>query len=193
MKETRAIVLGLVVVVIIAFCWSFFRRPAAGMKRVRSFRVEIRGEKHGEPQNISLRIPGYFVGKAVQMASKGWERAWRRGSEGFDFDGTSITPKEILEAADRSRPGSPATIEIDRGRGRMDVSREGASVRLSVHGEGERHGAEIVIPRALIESLAQEEPLSPREVLARIDQMGPGDLVSIKSDEAEVRVTAEGR
>ncbi len=189
MKETRAIVLGLVVVVLVAFVWSFFRRPAAGMRRVRSFRVEIHGDSRGEQQNISLRIPGFFVGKAVQMASGAWEREWRR-SRTLDFDGTTITPRQILDAADRSRSGQ--AVSLDTEHGHLDVRQEGTSIHLTVR-EGDRHeSAEITFPRVLVESLAQEEPLSPREVLARIDAMGPGDLIRVKSEDGEVRITAEG-
>lgn len=191
MKEFRAVVLGLAVVVIVAFVWSFFRRPAAGMKRVRAFRVEIHGQKHGEREDVSLRIPGFLVGKAAQLASKPWEQAWRR-TEGFDFDGTRITPRQILDAADKSRPGRPELLETDQGHGRLEVSQEGTGVHLDVREDGDRHGTEIVIPRVLLESLVQGKPLSPREVLARIDAMGPGDLVSVKSEDVEVRVSAEG-
>ncbi len=191
MKETRAIVLGLVVVVLVAFVWSFFRRPAAGMRRVRAFRVEIRGDSHGEQQNISLRIPGFFVGKAVQMASGPWERQWRH-AKGFDLDGTNITPRQILDAADRSRPGQPVTLEA--GHGRLDVRQEGAAIHITAREEGgSLETAEITLPRTLVESLAQEEPLSPRDLLARIDAMGPGDLVRVKSEDGEVRITAEAR
>lgn len=191
MRETRAIVVGVVVIVLIAFAWSFFRRPAAGMRRVRAFRVEIHGDAHGDRQNISLRIPGFFVGKAVQMASGAWERQWSRARD-FDFDGSTITPRQLLDAADRSRSGPAVTL--DTGRGHLDVRQDGAAIHITARGDGGRHeSAEITVPRALIESLAQEEPLSPRELLARIDEMGPGDLVCVKSEDGEVRITAEAR
>ena len=191
MNETLAIVVGLVVVVLIAFAWSFFRRPAVGMRKVRAFRVEIHGDSHGERQNISIRIPGFFVGKAVQMASGAWERQWRR-AQSMDFEGTTVTPRQLLDAADRSRTGQ--TVTIDVGHGHLDVRQDGTAIQITAREGDDRHGrAEITVPRALVESLAQEEPLSPRELLARIDAMGPGDLVSVKSDDGEVRITAEAR
>ena len=194
MKETRAIVVGLVVVLVVALGWGFFRRPAPGMRRVRSFRVQIDGDRDGRRQHVSVRIPGFLVGKVSNLASRAWDE---QDFTDWDFSGDGghvrITPRDILDAADRSEPGKSAPIPIrEGGDDRLEVSRDGESIRIVVYDHG-RHDVEITAPRPLIAGLSQEKALSLRELLKRIDDLGPGELVTVKSEDATIRVTAEGR
>jgi len=193
MKETRAVVTGLVIVVLIAFAWSFFRRPAAGMRRVRSFRVQIEGDRDGRRRHVSVRIPGFLVGKVSSLASGAWDQA---SFSDWDFDGengrTRVTPRDILEAADKSEPDKPGIIATHGGDDRMEVSKDGDNIRIVVF-DRMRRDVEIHAPRALVASLAQEKPLSLRELLRRIDDLGPGELVTVTTEDATVKVTAEAK
>lgn len=191
MREARAVVAGLAVVVVIAFFWSFFRRPAAGMHRVRSFRVQVDGDHDGRRQHVSVRIPGFLVGQVSSLASGAWNDA---SFSDWDFDGengrTRITPRDILDAADKSEPGHPGVIATHGDDDRLEVSKEGESIRIVVY-DRMRRDVEIHAPRALIEGLAQEKPLSLRDLLRRIDELGPGELVTVTSEDATVKITAE--
>jgi hypothetical protein len=192
MKETRAIVVGVVVVLMMALVWGFFRRPAAGMRKVRSFRVQIDGEHDGRHKHVSVRIPGFLVGKVSSLASTAWDE---NDFADWDFSGDGervrITPRDILDAADKSEPGKPTPIAIRRGgEDRLEVSREGENIRVLVYDHG-RHDVEITAPRALIAGLSQEKALSLRDLLRRIDELGPGELVTVKGEDATIRVTAE--
>jgi hypothetical protein len=194
MKETRAIVVGLVVVVVVALVWGFFRRPAPGMRRVRSFRVQIDGERDGRRRHVSVRIPGFLVGKVSSLASHAWDE---NDFADWDFSGDGerirITPRDILDAADKSEPGKPTPVPIrSGGDDRLEVSREGENVHVTVYDHG-RHDVEITAPRQLIAGLSQERALSFRELLKRIDDLGPGELVTVRSEDATIKVTAEGR
>ena len=193
MKETRAVVTGVVIVVLVALIWGFFRRDTPRMRKVHSFRVQIDGDHDGRRQHVSLRIPGFLVAKVSSLAS----HAWEDGSfTDWNFDGengrTRVTPKDILDAAAKSQLGQPATIALHGGADHLEVSRDGGSIRIVVFG-GARRDVEIVAPQALVERLAQEEPLSLRELFHRIDDLGPGELVTVTSEDATVKVTAEGR
>jgi len=193
MKETRAVVLGLVVVALIALVWSFFRRPARGMHHVRSFHVVVHSRDDGRRANVSVRIPGFLAGKAIEMATNALGRdfdQWRFESDG---DEHRVTPREILDAADRSRPGEPVAIDVGPGDAGLEVSKDGNTIRIVV---SERHGrrrTEITVPRGVVEGLSRGDRLSARQLLERIDDLGPGEIVSIKSDDAEIRITAESR
>jgi len=193
MKETRAVVVGLVIVVVAALMWGFFRRPVPGMHRVRSFRVQIDGDRDGRHKHVSMRIPGFLVAKVSNLASHAWEDG---DFTDWSFDGdegrTRITPKDILDAADKSKPGSPTAIALKNGEDRLEVSREGGSIRIEVFAHA-RRDVQIVAPRPLVERLAQEEPLSLRQLFRRIDELGPGELVTVTSEDATIRVTAESR
>lgn len=191
MKELRAVVLGLVVLLGVVLVWGILRRPAAGMRRVHSFHVEITDLHDGRNERISLHIPGFFVGKAVAMASHAWEHSSH--SDSIDFDGSHVTPREILEAADRSHEGAPGIVDLDDGRGRLEVTAHGEALELNViesHGD---HRVKVRVPRSILEELRESDHVSPRELLARIDSLGPGDLVLVQSEDGEVRVTAEGK
>jgi hypothetical protein len=192
MKETRAVVLGLVVVALIALVWSFFRRPARGMRRVRSFHVEVHSRDEGRQANVSVRIPGFLAGKAIEMATDALGRdfdEWRFE----DGDEHRVTPREILDAADRSEPGKPTAIDLGPHDAALEVSREGDTIRIVVTEHHGRRRTEITVPRTVVEGLSQSDRLSARELLARIDDLGPGEIVSIKTDDAEIRITAEPR
>lgn len=194
MKELRAIVLGVVVVLFIAVVWGFWKRPAAGMRRVHSFRVEIDGRENGREKHLSVRIPGFLVSKVSNLASRAWENGdWNDWN--FDFDGETrrITPREILGAADKSQPDKPSVIPIHGDEDRLEVSSDAGVVRIKVLSHNHRREAEIEVPRLLLEGLAQEKPISPRELLQRIDTLGPGEVVSISSDEGKVRILALGK
>jgi hypothetical protein len=191
MKELRAIVLGLLILLAIVLVWGVLRRPAAGMRRVRSFHVEITDRHDGRNERISLRIPGFFVGKAVAMASHAWDHSSHWSS--VDFDGSRISPRQILEAADRSRDGAPGVVDLEDGRGRIEVTPRGQALELTVF---ESHGTNRVtirVPRSILEDLKDTDRVSPQKLLARIDALGPGDLVLVQSEDGEVRVTAEGK
>jgi hypothetical protein len=194
MKEVRAVVLGLIVVALLALLWGFFRRPAPGMKRVGSFRVEIHDREGGRHNDISVRIPGFLAGKAIKLATEAFTdenlRDYRFVSDDRE---TVVTPRDILEAARRSSPDKPVSIDLGRHDARLEVSRAGTDIRVVVRDEDRDRQAEILVPETLLEGLAQDQPLSARELLGRIDGLGPGEIVSIRTDDAEVRITAESR
>jgi len=187
-------VAGIVVVVLVAVLWGFFRRPAPGMRRVRSFRVQIDGDRDGRRKHVSVRIPGFLVGKVSSLASNAWdENAFADWDFSGDGDRIRITPKDVLDAADKSEPGKPTPIPIrEGGEDRLEVSREGNEVHVVVY-DHDRHDVEITAPRALIAGLSQEKALSLRDLLRRIDELGPGELVTVKSEDATIKVTAESR
>jgi hypothetical protein len=194
MKELRAVILGVVVVVAIALVWGFVRRPAPGMTRVRSFRVEIDGRENGREKHVSVRLPGFLVGRVSQLVSHSWDNDdWRDWSVTVDGEDRRLTPGEILAAAEKSTPGHPTRIALHGGEDSLDVVAEADEIRVHVLHEGGMRDAEIILPRVLLAALAQEKPITPREILHRIDTLGPGEIVSIRSEDGNVRVIAEGK
>src|SRR5258708_2290386 len=151
MKELRAIILGVVVVVLIALVWGFLRRPAPGMTRVRSFRVEIDGHENGRDKHVSVRLPGFLVGKVSQLVSHSWENEdWRDWTFMVDGEDRRIPPRAILDAAEKSSPGHPTRIAIHGGEDSLDVTADAGEVRVHVLHGGGRREAEIILPRPLL-------------------------------------------
>src|SRR5437762_445052 len=49
------------------------------------------------------------------------------------------------------------------------------------------------LPRVLLEGLSDEHTISISEILRRLDELGPGDVVVIKDGNSEVTITAQPR
>ncbi len=195
MKEIRAVVAGVAVLAILIAVWAFWRRPAPGMSRIRAFRVEIRDTREG--RMLTMRIPGFLAGEAARVAARAMREHDFRAFD-FEHDGNrvTITPQEILDAADRSASGRPEILTPEGADGpRIAVSREAQAVHLHVDSADrwDDGRADITVPRSLLEALAQEKALTGRELLARLDALGPGDLVEVRGDNGYVRVTAEAK
>jgi len=186
MKEVRAIVLGLLVLVIIAIGISIWRRPARELKHLSGFRVEVTKNEGGSRKHVSFHIPISVVARAasfIPISDFGgdWTRDWSDGD---------ITARDILDAADKSSPGKPS--EIERGRKRIEVLADGAAIEVTVKDEWGK-AVRIRVPRSLVESLSSERHISPREILRRLDELGPGEMVVIHDRDDEVTITAEPR
>ncbi len=184
MKEVRAVVLGLVVVVLVAIAIAVWRRPARELRHVRGFKVEIQKTEGGSRRHISFHVPISLVARVasfVPMADLG------RGFRG-DWEDRNVTARDILDAAGKSAPGQPGVIQRDRAR--IEVTAEGSALEIVVKDEWDKT-VRVRVPRALVESLSSEKRISPREILRRLDELGPGDIVVIRDRDDEVTITAE--
>ena len=187
MKEVRAVVLGLLVVVLVTVAIAVWRRPARELKRVGGFKVEIQ-KSNGDSRrrHISFHVPITLVARVaslVPFSDVG-------GSFRTDWSNGDLTAKDILDAAGRSEPGKPG--EIKREHERIEVSSEGAALEIVVKDDWDKT-VRLRVPRALIESLSSEKRISPREILRRLDELGPGDVVVIRDRDDQVTITAEPR
>src|SRR6266705_4733569 len=68
MKEIRAIVLGLVVVVLIAAALAFWRRPAPEFSRVKGFKVEVREKDGDSTRRVSFSLPSSLVARVAKLS-----------------------------------------------------------------------------------------------------------------------------
>ena len=123
--EVRAVVLGLVVVVIMAaLALAFWRRPAPEFTRVKDFRVEVQERENGDPRGAAL------VHRPEPRRPRRQARPDRRigGDINADWDDGDVTPRDILDAADQSKPGKPGVIKKDDAtvevHGRRPVARD---------------------------------------------------------------------
>ena len=110
MREVRAVVLGLFVVLLALMMLAFWRRPAAEFSHVRGFRVEIRKNEGGSTKHMSFTVPTNLVARIARFVpfddlGREMRADWRRGTE--------ITPRDILDAAQASSPDKPGLIKRD--------------------------------------------------------------------------------
>jgi hypothetical protein len=185
-KEIRAVVIGLLVVVLVALAVSVWRRPSREFRHVKGFRVEIQKNDGGHRKHVSFHVPMSLIARMatfVPMADLG-------GDFRADWADRDLTAKDILDAADRSKPGQPG--EIKRDRATIEVTADGSAIEILVKDEWDKT-VRVRVPRSLIESLSAEKRISPREILRRLDELGPGDIVVIRDRDDEVTITAEPR
>jgi hypothetical protein len=186
MKETRAVILGLVVVMIVVAMIAYWRRPAPEFARVKSFKVEVQERENGSMHRVSFSIPSNLVARVAKLAP-----IERFGADiNADWDDHDITPREILEAADRSEPGKPTVLE--KNDKTVEVQGLGNIVEIRVHDSWGKN-VQVRLPRAIIESVSGGRDISPKELLERIDELGPGDVIHVQDGDNRVTITAQPR
>lgn len=184
-KETRAVVLGLFVVVLFALGLSFWRGPARDFQKIRGFRVDVRTKDGDDTRKMSINVPVSLLAQLTRLA---------RFDDALDgdirtaWDKEEITPKQILDAADASAPDKPGLIETDEAK--IEVRQDGGAILLDVRDDWE-HDVHIRVPRSLIEVFADDRPISTRDILRRLDELDPGDVVTIRDKDDEITITAQ--
>jgi hypothetical protein len=186
MKETRAVILGLAVVMLVVAMLAYWRRPAPEFARVKSFKVEVQEKENGSMRRVSFSIPSNLVARVAKLAP-----IERIGADiNADWDDEDVTPREILEAADRSEPGKPTVLEKDGKT--IEVQGLGNIIEVRVKDSWGKN-VQVRLPRAIIESVSGGRDISPREFLQRIDELGPGDVIHIQDGDNRVTITAQAR
>ena len=68
MKEIRAVVLGLVVLVIVAAALAFWRRPAPEFSRVKGFKVEVKEKEGDSTRRVSFSLPSSLIARVAKLS-----------------------------------------------------------------------------------------------------------------------------
>ncbi|HLN80812.1 MAG TPA: hypothetical protein VK389_06840 [Thermoanaerobaculia bacterium] len=185
MKELRAVVFGLVIVILVAAALAFWRRPAPEFARVKGFKVEVKEREGDSTRRVTFSVPANLVARVAKLSPI------RRfgGDIRKDWDG-DITPREILDAAAGSAPGKPGVIK--RGNNTIEVLAEGTALAIDIKDDWGK-SVHLRVPRAIVESFSGDREITPREILKKIDELGPGDVVVVRDGDKEVTITAEPR
>ena len=186
-KEVRAVVLGLFVVVLLALALSFWRRPAAEFTKIKGFRVEVSARDGSETRKASFDIPSNLLARVAKLAplqSIGGDirREWSK---------EDVTPRQILDAAEESAPGKPGVIK--KNDATIEVVADGGTLEIDVKDEWDKH-VHLRLPRVLVEALSEDGGrVSTSEILRKLDELGPGDVVKIEDHDSVVTITAQPR
>jgi hypothetical protein len=186
MREIRAVVLGLFIVILVAIAIAVWPRPARVLKHIRGYRVEIQKTDGEARRHISFTVPISLVARIaslVPISDFG-------GDLHADWGSGDLTARDILDAASKSPPGQPGVITRDHSR--IEVTADGTSLEIVVKDDWGKM-VRLRVPRALVESLSNQKRISPRDILKKLDEMGPGDIVVIRDRDDEVTITAEAR
>jgi|RhiMetdeSRZDD1v2_1073273.scaffolds.fasta_scaffold06187_7 hypothetical protein len=185
-KDLRAVVLGLFIVVLGAMALAFWRRPAAEFRKIRSFRVEVTEREGDSTRHASFSVPSGLLAHFAKLApmheiKADLQHEWAKGD---------VTPRDILDAADQSKDGKPGVIKKDEAT--IEVRADGKMLVIDIKDEWDKH-VHVRVPRNLVEGLDEGHSLSISEVLRGLDDLGPGDVVTIKDGDSEITITAVPR
>lgn len=185
MRETRAVVLGLVVVVLVALAWGRWNRPAREFHRIRGYRVEIDKREGDTRKHVSFSIPIVAVARIASLVPVHELELGGR----WDSD-SDVTAKDILAAASESAPGKPGVIE--RHGNRIEVTADGAALDIHLQDDWGKK-VQVRLPRAIVEGFTDGGRLNFKDMLKKLDELGPGDVVKIEDGDNEVTITAQAR
>ena len=184
-KETRAIVLGLFVVVVFALCLSAWRGPAREFRNIKGFQVEVKKTEGDETRAFHFTVPVSLLAQLTRLAhiddalDGDIRAAWDKGD---------ITPRELLDAADESRPDKPSVIKNDDAT--IEVRQDGDAILVDVRDDWDRN-VHIRVPRTLVEVFSDDHAISTRDIIRRLDELDPGDFVTIRDKDDEITITAQ--
>ena len=185
-KEVRAVVLGLFVVVMAALAIAYCRRGAPEFRRIKEFRVEV-VEKDGDAKRrASFTVPTRLIAGVAKLIPFHDIKA----DINHEWGSGEVSPRDILDAADQSQPGSPGVIKKDDAT--VEVLADGQSLVIDVKDSWDKN-VHIRLPRVIVEGFADDATLSIAEILRRLDELEPGDFVKFNDGDSEVTVTAVPR
>jgi hypothetical protein len=173
-------------VVLGAMALAFWRRPAAEFRKIRSFRVEVTEREGDSTRHASFSVPSGLLAHFAKLApmheiKADLQHEWAKGD---------VTPRDILDAADQSKDGKPGVIKKDEAT--IEVRADGKMLVIDIKDEWDKH-VHVRVPRNLVEGLDEGHSLSISEVLRGLDDLGPGDVVTIKDGDSEITITAVPR
>jgi CelD/BcsL family acetyltransferase involved in cellulose biosynthesis len=188
MRELRAVVLGLFILLLIALGINAWNRPGREYRRIRGYRVEISKTETGGGgrKHVAFTVPMSALARIASLAPV----SDIGGNAKADWGEGQVTARDILDAAERSKPGEPGIIEKDHKK--IEVQADGAAIEIHVTDDWNK-SVRVRLPRSLVQSFSDDSRVSPRDILRRLDEMGPGDVVVVKDRDEEVTITAQGR
>jgi len=188
MREVRAVVLGLFVVLLLAMGLNFWNRPGREYHRIRGYRVEIskNDDKGSGRRHVAFTVPMSALARISSLSPV----SDFGGNAKADWGDASVTARDILDAADRSRPGEPGVIERDHNK--IAVQADGAAIEIHVTDDWNK-SVKVRLPRSIVESFSSDSRISPRDILKRLDELGPGEVIVVKDRDEEVTITAQGK
>ena len=91
---------------------------------------------------------------------------------------------------DEKAAGKPGRIKRDDYS--IEVMSEGTALDITVKDDWDKT-VRIRLPRALVESFGGKGRITTTDILKKLDELGPGDMVVVKDRDKEVTITAEAR
>jgi hypothetical protein len=151
--------------------------------------VNVHVTEHSEGTNVEVHLPLSLVLSVLKSVDVD---NFHRGHVDLDIDDADIDWSEILTAVKNSPDGQFVTV--DSADATVTVRKEGGSLYIDVNElEGDKAKVKVTVPMQFMDAMAinEESQIDVAALLESFDSFPDGDIVTVESDEANVRVWIE--
>ena len=147
-------------------------------------------EHDDDHAKVSVHLPIDVVTKVVQAVSvEGFED----GTIDLDIDDAEIDWPKLLEAIRTAPDGDFVTVEADEAH--VTISKKAGTIRIHVieTDEDEKATVDVTVPATILDALHfdKDNRLDLKPLLASLASLPNGDLVTVRSEDADVRIWIE--
>jgi len=151
--------------------------------------INVNVSEHGEGTNVEVHLPLNLVLSVLKSVDV---ENFHRGHIDLDIDDAEIDWAEVLTAVRDAPDGQFVTV--DSHDGKVSVSKQGGTLLINVDEiDGDNAKVKVTVPVELMDALSINESseIDVAALLESFDRLPNGDLVTVESDDADVRVWIE--
>jgi len=151
--------------------------------------VNVTVSEHGEGTNVEVHLPLNLVLSVLKSIDV---ENFHRGHVDLDIDDVDVDWVEIFAAVKDAPDGQFVTV--DSSDAKVSVSKQGGTLLINVdETDGENAKVKVTVPVEFMDALSinDSSQIDVAALLESFDRLPNGDLVTVESDEANVRVWIE--
>ena len=151
--------------------------------------LNVNVQEHGDKTTVKVRVPISLV-RSVMSAVK--TKDFDAGVVTLDAEDAEVDWAKLLEAIKSAPDGDFVTVEAPDAH--VAISKKGGTIHIHVtQKDDEKAHVNVTVPADLIAALSVDEQnrLDLRPILDRLAELPTGNLVTVESSEADVRVWIE--
>jgi len=151
--------------------------------------INVQVTEHSEGVNVEVHLPLNLVLSVLKSVDVD---KFHRGKIDLDIDDAEIDWAEIFAAVKDAPDGKFVTV--DSPDAQVNVSKQGGTLLIDVSEiDGESTKVKVSVPMEFMDalSISESSQIDVAALLESFDRLPNGDLVTVESDEANVRVWIE--
>ena len=151
--------------------------------------LNVNVQEHGDSTTVKVRVPINLV--ATVMGAVKTED-FDAGVVKLDMDDAEIDWPKLLEAIKSAPDGDFVTVEAPDAH--VEISKKQGIISVHVkEKKDDKAQVDVTVPASLVEALSvdKDNRLDLRPILDRLAELPTGDLVTVKSSDADVRIWIE--
>ena len=151
--------------------------------------VNVNVSEHSDGTNVEVHLPLNLVLSVLKSVDVD---NFHRGHVDLDIDDVDVDWREVLAAVRDAPDGKFVTV--DSPDAQVTVRKEAGTLHIDVQEiDGENAKVKVTVPMEFMDALMinEESQIDVAALLSSFDRLPSGDLVTVESDDADVRVWIE--